>query len=102
MKNGDKIWIHLLRISNTGKVYLDLPPQEVEVIEVNISTPNLPYRIKFKTGKEGYWHRYADNGYFNTADECIANRNKIILRELDKHKKQWEYCKKNLEKRIIK
>jgi len=53
----------------------------------------------FKSGKTKYW-RY--NKCFNTMEECVADRNRFILNQIDKFQSQWESTKRNLEKRIMK
>lgn len=100
MKVGDKIWIYSLEISDTGRVYRDVQPQEVEVIGVCSYNENQPDRIMFKSGKTEYW-RY-NKKCFNTMEECVADRNRFILNQIDKFQSQWESTKRNLEKRIMK
>ena len=35
-------------------------------------------------------------------EECVADRNRFILNQIDKFQSQWESTKRNLEKRIMK
>lgn len=93
------VWIYSLQISDTGRVYRDIPPSEAEVVD---ELGGIPRIVKIlNSGKiiKNYQLHYH---FFNTLSECIEHRNKYIEGKLKFFEDQWKATERNLKKRIIK
>lgn len=93
------IWIYSLQISDTGRIYRDIPPSEAEVVDEFDGIPRIVKILNNGKVVKNYQCHYH---FFNTPDKCIEHRNKYIEDRLKFFEKQWKSVEKNLKKRIIK
>ena len=93
------VWIYSLQISDTGRVYRDIPPSEAEVVDEFGGIPRIVKILNSGKIIKNYPLHYQ---FFNTPSECIEHRNKYIEGKLKFFEDQWKATERNLKKRIIK
>lgn len=93
------VWIYSLQISDTGRVYRDIPPSEAEVVDEFGGIPRIVKILNSGKIIKNYQLHYQ---FFNTPSECIEHRNKYIEDKLKLFETQWKATERNLKKRIIK